>query len=53
MRSFYTGDVYKQLYILSMNRHKPRVRDEVKDKMYDNFVEACRDVVDKAGAPNA
>lgn len=44
----YKAGVVKALYILQMNEHKTRIHPETKEKMYRNFVEECRKVVDAA-----
>ena len=43
---FYTAGVNKALYVLLMNQHKSRVHQDTKEKLYKNFVEECRQVVE-------
>lgn len=42
----YTAGVNRTLYTLRMNEHKTRIHQETKDRMYREFVEECRKVVE-------
>ena len=44
--NFYTARVVNKLYVLQMNKDKTRVHYDTKIRMYKDFVEECRKVVE-------
>lgn len=42
-----TGDLRRALYVFTMSEHTPRVKEETKDRMWEDVVRACRVVHDR------